>query len=390
MTILKKQELVEKENITLSSGDYAAIRDWLSLNLYNAFSEARKGKLGTVNEQRFEINRELEIELLTTEIINRTYSPSPSVAFIITKPVPREIFAATFRDRLVHHFLIQQNGDFWDKRLSGRSFSCRNGKGTLFAIRTLEKDVRNATSQWQESAWAMKIDLQGYFMSLPREYLYKRVCWGLSRQFPSEGVIYDLCKFLWKEVIFDDPVAKVNIKGSLSDWDVLPPSKSMFNSKPNHGIVIGNLTSQWLSNIALDPLDRYVQFELGCKKYGRYVDDAYFISPNKQDLIEISVKVEKFVNDLGLKIHPKKFFLQPVNLGIPFLGVVLYPGYILVGKRVRKNTNELKKEILKNGLTEQRLNSLVVYGGLVKHYNYETTLNRVFGKQNLSDWLKWH
>ena len=45
---------------------------------------------------------------------------------------------------------------------------------------------------------------------------------------------------------------KVTIKGHLSDWKGLPKNKSLFWQPPGQGIVIGNLTSQLLSNIYLD------------------------------------------------------------------------------------------------------------------------------------------
>ena len=70
-----------------------------------AFAEARKGKLNTVNEQRFEENRDIELIKLAEAILNKTYVPTRSVAFIITEPMPRDIFAASFRDRVIHHFL---------------------------------------------------------------------------------------------------------------------------------------------------------------------------------------------------------------------------------------------------------------------------------------------
>ena len=80
----------------------------------------------------------------------------------------------------------------------------------------------------------------------------------------------------------------------------------MFNSQPGRGIVIGNLTSQWASNMALDPLDRYVCVTLGHAWYGRYVDDAYFVAATKQELLDIRPKVEEFIANLGLVVHPKK------------------------------------------------------------------------------------
>lgn len=356
------------------------MRHWLTLMLYEAFNKAKKGKLNTVNEQRFEEDRELELIRLVDDVIGRTYKPSRSVAFITHKPVPREIFAAPFRDRVIHHFLIMMNGDFWDNRLSSRSFSCRDGKGTLYGIRTLEKDIRNVTKQWSEDAWVMKIDLQGYFMSLPRKYLFERVCWGLDRQFPQKGPTYDICKYLWKQIIFDNPTVGVRIKGSLSDWDILPPSKSMFNSKPGHGIVIGNLTSQWVSNMALDPLDRFVKFDLGINHYGRYVDDAYFVAATKQELLDIRPKVEEFITNLGLVVHPKKFFLQPANYGVPFLGVVVYPGYIVLGKRFRANMKQVSQDIRMDGLSIRNTEKIKSYKGLTMHYKHQKVLNDMFGK----------
>jgi hypothetical protein len=390
MSQLDIEKEVAAANKMLTSASVNEQYEWLVDKLYSAFSEARRGKLDTVNEQRFEENREIELIRLAEEVQKRTYMPERSVAFIITNPTPREIFAASFRDRVIHHFLIQQSGSFWDKRLSSRSFSCREGKGVLYGVRYLENDIRQATKIGKEPAWVMKIDIQGYFMSLPRQYLFERVCWGLNRQFKDGGYVYDICKFLWGQIIFDDPLDGVRLKGLPSDWDILPPSKSMFHSEKNKGIVIGNLTSQWISNMALDPLDRFVQFELGCKWYGRYVDDAYFVAHTKDELIDLRVKVTQFISAMGLTIHPKKFYLQPVNKGIEFLGVVIYPGRTVLAKRLRQNMRQLKRDIDKFGLSKNHVESVRVYQGLSVHYNHKKTLVDIFGNQILREVSKWY
>lgn len=192
-------------------------------------------------------------------------------------------------------------------------------------------------------------------MSLPREYLFERVCWGLDRQFPQKGPIYEICKYLWYETVFDNPISSVKIKGSRSDWDILPPSKSMFNSKPGHGIVIGNLTSQWLSNMALDPFDRYVQFDLGIKHYGRYVDDAYFVATTRDELLNARPLIENYIKSLGMVVHPKKFYLQSINKGIEFLGVKVYPGRVILGQRFCKNMRNLQHIINVDGLSNKNI-----------------------------------
>ena len=235
----------------------------------------------------------------------------------------------------------------------------------------------------------MKIDLLGYFMSLPREYLYKQVMWGLDRLYPEGGVVYEMCKFLWKQVLFDDPTDGVRIKGKPSDWDILPRPKSLFYAPEGKGIVIGNLTSQWVSNMALDPLDRYVTLELGCKYYGRYVDDAYFVAESKEELLEMRGKVVEFLENIGLKVHPKKFHLQPVKNGVNFLGVVIYPHRVVLGKRFIKKLWQLKRNIDREGVGRKQLDSVMAYYGLAQHYNHEKTFKRIFGPDIFKDIKKW-
>lgn len=389
MSILELEQDVLKINNELRNYTTEQMIDWLAIELYSAFAEARRGKTRTVNEQKFEEDRDIEIARLAREIVIREYEPARSVAFVITEPTPREIFAASFRDRIVHHFLIQKTGDFWDKRLSPRSFSCRNGKGTLYGIRKLEDDMREVSDNWQSGGWVMKIDLRGYFMSLPREYLFDRVAWGLDRQFPDGGPLKDMCEYLWMKVLFDNPLDGVRLKGELDDWNMLPRSKSMFYSREGRGIVIGNLTSQWVSNMALDPLDRYVHFDLGFKHYGRYVDDAYFVAKTKDELLTIRPKIEKFVSDIGLTIHPKKFYLQRISSGVPFLGVVIYPNRTVIGKRFKRNTGRLYASLQTYGFSDRKIRSIGSYFGLASHYKHKKTLYDIFGRRNIQTYHKW-
>ena len=118
--------------------------DRLWNELFLACIEARKGKRHTYDVERLDgLNGMRNIGRLADDIINGTYKPSRGVAFIIEKPVPREIFAAAFRDRLVHHFLINMDNGWLDRRLIRDSYSCRRGKGTLDAIQRAEHFLRD-------------------------------------------------------------------------------------------------------------------------------------------------------------------------------------------------------------------------------------------------------
>lgn len=156
---------------------------WLLDALVVAFEDARKNKLKTHDEHKFEVNWMRNIVRLRDTILAESYRPGGSVAFVVSKPKVREIFAAPFRDRVVHHFLFDMQAGWWDRRFIQDSYSCRKGKGTLYGIKRAQGKMRAVTNNFTEDAYVFKFDIKGYFMSLSREKLYERVKWGLDRQF---------------------------------------------------------------------------------------------------------------------------------------------------------------------------------------------------------------
>ena len=343
-----------------------------------AYLEARLGKRRTFDEHRFEINAMQNLLYLKQSIWDRTYKPSRGTAHIIHNPVIREIFAAPFRDRVVHHFIYDNVYEWWDRHLIYDAYSCREGKGTLAGIQRLRHHIQSASDGYREEVWVFKFDISGYFMHLPRVELYKRAIWGLDRQFGDDkNWRYDILKFLWREIIFDDPCKDVVKKGRLADWDALPADKSMFIQPPGQGIVIGNLTSQLLSNIYLDVLDRYIMFDLGFKHYGRYVDDFYIVV-TKDELVRAKKSVpaiETKVEAMGLKLHPTKRRLQKASKGVEFLGAVVYPGRLIVGKRLKANFRQALSEVV---MGQRDLDTVVSYLGHVKYMDSDKLVTELF------------
>ena len=92
------------------------LNGFLNRELHKAYLDTRAGKRKTRDEHLFELNDIENILLLSKDIQERTYKPSPSRAFVIHDPVAREIFAAPFRDRVVHRFIYNQVAPWWDKR----------------------------------------------------------------------------------------------------------------------------------------------------------------------------------------------------------------------------------------------------------------------------------
>ena len=212
--------------------------DWLLGELNKAYRRARLGKTKTPQVVEFDKVAKVELAALAREIHGRTYTPRPSTAFIVNKPVKREIFAADFRDRVVHHFLFNQVNPWWDARFIEDNYSCRKGKGTLYGIRRLDHHISSVSRNYTRPAYVLQLDLQGYFMSLECKKLYSRAMWGLSRQFPEEGYVYQICKFLWRIITFNDPLKDVLFSCPRSAWKGLPPSKSLFRQPEGRGIAI--------------------------------------------------------------------------------------------------------------------------------------------------------
>lgn len=362
------------------------IRQWLLDELTRAFEDARKGKLKTYDEHHFEQNWIKNIILLRDAVVERRYEPSPSVAFVIFKPMVREIFAAPFRDRVVHHFLYNMQAGWWDRRFLYDSYSCRVGKGTLFGIQRAQKMMWRASENFTKEAYVIKLDIRGYFMSLPRQKLYERIKWGLDRQFadviddPVGYKIYKICDYLWRMIIFDDPASKAWKRGPRDNWNpaVLPPEKSLFMQEPGYGVVIGNLTSQLVSNIYLGQLDRFIYFDLGYKYYGRYVDDFYIMVPEEQyaQAKEDVAVIEKYLKEeLGLTMHKKKRYYQNVKKGMSFLGARVYPHCLYPSDRLQKNFRRAALEMMQGF---KNVESIVSYMGIMTHLDANNYIRTVF------------
>lgn len=108
-------------------------------NLHKAYLDCRKRKTNTLNHLKFAYNLEENLLALEKELTNQTYSPGRSVAFVVQKPKIREIFAANFRDRVVHHLLYNYLSPIFEKIFSYDSWACRKGKGTHRAMFRLKK-----------------------------------------------------------------------------------------------------------------------------------------------------------------------------------------------------------------------------------------------------------
>jgi len=304
--------------------------------LYQAYLDCRRTKRKTVNALKFEWNLERNLFQLQKELETKSYKPGRSICFVVTEPSPREIFAASFRDRIVHHLLINEVENVGEKEFIFDTYSCRKKKGTHLAIKRLREFIRKVTENNTSEAFYLQLDISGFFMAIDKNILY-----SLFRELIlKQNKFYQWKKdILWlaKIIIFHKPVENYIIKGNLALFNLIPPRKSLFYAQPNKGLPIGNYSSQFFANLYLNELDQFMKRTLNCKYYVRYVDDFIILNRSKEKLKFLIGLINKFLqNNLALNLNSSKTKLQPMDNGIDFLGYFVKPGYTLVRQKVVK------------------------------------------------------
>ena len=237
----------------------------LLIDLFQAYYDARSNKRNTLNALNFEMDYEHNIFKLHKEIITGIYKIKPSICFINYKPVQREIFAADFRDRVVHHLVYNYIAPIFEKTFINDSYSCRVGKGTHYGIKRIDHFIRSCSENYHKNCYILKLDIKGYFMSIEKTLLLQKVEDTLLNYRKTVDFNLPLIIGLLRQIIYNDPTENYILKGNRKDWNGLPPSKSLYYSEKNTGLPIGNLTSQLFSNVYLNKFDHFVKKELGIK-----------------------------------------------------------------------------------------------------------------------------
>lgn len=190
----------------------------------------------------------------------------------------------------------------------------------------------------------------------------------------------------------NQPIYNCFIRGSLNRWNGLPRSKSLFYTPEGHGLPIGNLTSQLFSNVYLSVFDDFVKRKLGCRYYGRYVDDFYIVHPDPNYLRWLVPHIRCFLSEeLHLTLHPDKIVLQHYAKGVPFLGAYIKPHRNYPVKRTvnifRAAIRKMEQECLQPGISFPRLMEMrsVInsYCGYLKHFAAYKILDGVFRDSSL-------
>lgn len=356
-------------------------------DITKAYRDCRKHKRNKSSAIKFEMNLEENLFQLKEDLNNGTYNIGKSIAFIVTKPKYREVFAADFRDRIVHHLLIKKLEPYLENYFADSAYACRKGKGTLYGVQDIRDKIKSITNNYTEEAWILKVDIKGFFMSIDKEILATNLeCF--MRLNCSDWKHLDWWISLTKQIIFNRPELNCELHGDVTKWDDLEYWKSLFHTN-GLGLPIGNLTSQFFAGFYLTPVDKYLDSIPGLL-YGRYADDILPMHKDKQVLLDLIPKLREFLlQKLHLELHPDKVYLQPVKHGVTAYGTIITgKGMLLPGKRLVGNAYNVILTMSYNGIKTSQLQVSKFIRRINSYYGFMVHLNGFKNRLKLSYKIK--
>lgn len=290
-------------------------------NLYNAFLQSKKSVDWKCSVQRYEANLLSNLYKLRKSLEDETYKQKPFYEFDINeRGKNRHIKSLHISDRIVQRalndyvlmptikkYLIYDNG------------ASIKGKGIEFTRNRLCTHLHKYYRQYGNQGYVLLIDYSKFFDSIPHKQLMQ----------------------IFKEIIDDERVIRL----------IQQMIESFGNEK---SLGIGSQLSQIAGIYYPTKIDNYIKIVKGCKYYGRYMDDLYIISNDKNFLKDLLNEITQISSELGLSINHKKTQICKLDKGFTFLKLyhILTPSGRIVRKpskdmivRERRKLKKLRKKL---------------------------------------------
>ncbi len=312
-------------------------------NLYLAYSIAKKGKSKQYGVRLFEKNLDENIKKLYNEMITETYKTSEYSVFTIYDPKEREIYRLPFRDRIVHHAVMNVLEPIWTSIFISHTYSCIKGKGIHGVLRNLKRDLKDI----ENTQFCLKLDIRKFYPSIDHEVL------------------------------------KIIIRKKIKDGKLLNLLDEIIDSAP--GVPIGNYLSQFFANLYLSYFDHCIKENKQVKYYYRYADDIVILASNKSYLHNLFNEINDYLFD-NLKLQIKhNYQIFPVEKrGIDFVGYVFYHTHILMRKTIKKRFCRKAAKLNKKNITAQEYKqNICSWLGWAKHCNSKNLLKKIIKNEEI-------
>ncbi len=264
-------------------------------NLRLAIARALRGKRDRPDARAFVRHLEGNLTSIRDELLSGCVTVGHFHQFVVRDPKERVITAPCFRERVLHHALMNVCEPVFERRLIPDTYACRRGKGRIAALLR----ARQFADRYR---FFLKLDIRKYFDSVPHDTLVERL-----------------------ELLFKD-------RKLIS---ILSQIIRAFRAQIGVGLPIGSLTSQHLANFYLGHFDRQVKQVWRIPAYVRYMDDMLLWSNSKAELLDRLMDAHSFLGEqlsLRLKVAP---YMNRSTHGVDFLGCRVLPGLLKLNRRSR-------------------------------------------------------
>ena len=163
-------------------------------NLILAWQKARKGKTKKLYVIEFERELFCNLFYLHYELLSNIYRPKPLKAFVVRDPKTRKIHKSDFRDRIVHHAIVNILEPLFDKTFIYDSWANRKCKGNLYALERFyvfarqvsrNGEINGIFNSNQVKGYCFKADIKHYFSTVNHKVLINII----SRKIKDKNVL---------------------------------------------------------------------------------------------------------------------------------------------------------------------------------------------------------
>lgn len=310
-------------------------------NLYWAYWKAKRGKNSKKEVLAYGLTIESNLLKLQNSILVNQCEIGNYHFFKIYEPKERQICAASFGERVLHHAIMNVCHQSFEKFQVFDSYATRTSKGTYSAI-------NRAVFFQKKYTYFMKIDCKKYFDSIDHAILKTQI----SRRFKDELLLNLLFQII-----------------------------DSYQVSPNKGLPIGNLTSQYFANHYLAHADRYLIETLHAPAIVRYMDDILIWHNDNLALQKIGQQFKEFCN-VALKIEFKHQYQNKTSVGVSFLGVFMWKSHQTLNSQSKKSLilkyesaeNQFFNDRIDETTYHKKLSSLMIRPLKVKSYRFRKQL----------------
>lgn len=295
-------------------------------NLYKAYKASVKNSEWKETSQRFRLNFLSYIFKVQEAILNRTLKNGPVQEFSLNeRGKTRPISSIPIEDRIVRHVLCD---DILlpevKKHIIYDNCASIKGRGMSMQRKRFEIHLKKYYRLYGNEGYILFGDFSKFYDNV----IHKVAKDELLKLFDDDEFIKWLLDVIFDgfkvDVSYMDDDEYDNCLNSLFnklEYRKIPDELKTGQKYMEKSVNIGDQLSQVIGIYYPYPIDNYVKYVRGEKFYGRYMDDWYIMSPDKDILIDILSNIREIAVGLGIHINEKKTRIVKISSTYKFLQV---------------------------------------------------------------------